>query len=269
MKKLFFILFILSLTNLFSQSDTTFFRLGSTKFIVFTDTSVTTKKHTEKFKGHLAGITVGVNSLNIVEKNNVTTMDAPQPQEGANLSKSALELDQVRSWEFGFNFMEFNFGLYDNRFGVSTGLGFNFRNYRFKNNYRIYDTDKKVVSALDTVYNFRKSKMTVSSVRIPVIFEFQSKKNKKGNRLFYINAGMFASYNMSSHMKYVYDKHNEKIKEKNYETFYLNPFQYGLTARIGIGFLEIYAEYNISEMFKNNEDLQVNQFSIGVVLIDF
>ena len=268
MKRLFIILFVLSLTNLFSQSDTTFFRLGSTKFIVFTDTSISVKKHTEKYKGHLAGITLGINSLNIVE-NNTTLTNTPKLQEGTILSKSALELDQVRSWEFGMNVMEFNFGLYDNKFGVSTGLGFNFNNYRFKNNYRIYDTENKVVSELDTVYNFRKSKMTVSSIRIPVIFEFQSKKNKKDNRLFYINAGMFASYNMSSHMKYVYDKNNKRIKERNYETFYLNPFQYGVTARIGIGFLEIYAQYNISEMFTNNDDLKVNQFSVGVVLLDF
>lgn len=268
MRKLLIILFIFSLTNLFSQSDTTFFRLGSTKFIVFTDTSASVKKHTEKYKGHIAGITLGINSLNIIEQKSIL-MNVPSPVEGTVLSKSALELDQVRSWEFGINVMEFNFGLYDNRFGISTGLGFNFNNYRFKNNYRIYDTDTKVVSALDTIYNFRKSKMMVSSIKIPVIIEFQSKKNKKDKRLFYINAGMFASYNMSSHMKYVYDRNNEKVKVKNYESFYLNPFQYGITARIGIGFFEIYAEYNISEMFKDNEDLHVNQFSIGVVLINF
>jgi len=269
MKKLVLILFVLSLTNLFSQSDTTFFRLGSTKFIVFTDTSVSVKKHTEKYKGHLASVTVGVNSLNIVEKNNITTIDAPQPQEGTILSKTALELDQARAWEFGFSVMEFNFGLYDNRMGISTGLGFNFNNYRFKNNYRIYNIEDKVVSALDTVYNFRKSKMTISTIKIPLIFEYQSKKNKKDKRLFYINVGVFASYNMAQHMKYVYDRNGEKIKEKNYETFHLNPFQYGVTARMGIGFLEIYAEYNISEMFKKNDDLQVNQFSVGVVLLDF
>jgi len=269
MKKTLLILFILSLTNLFSQSDTTFFRLGSTKFIVFTDTSISVKRRKEKYKGHLAAITIGVNSLNVEKKNNTMIMIAPEPQEGVELSESALELDQMRAWEFGFNVMEFNFGLYDNRVGVSIGLGFNFNNYRFKNNYRIYNTDKKVVSALDTVYNFRKSKMTISSVKIPLIFEYQSKKNKKDNSLFYINAGMFISYNMSQHMKYVYDKNGEKIKERDYETFHLHPFQYGVTARIGIGFLEIYAEYNISEMFKDNNDLKVNQFSVGVVLINF
>jgi hypothetical protein len=165
--------------------------------------------------------------------------------------------------------MEFNFGLYDNRVGISTGLGFNFNNYRFKNNYRIYNIEDKVVSALDTVYNFRKSKMTISTIKIPLIFEYQSKKNKKDKRLFYINVGMFASYNMSQYMKYVYDKNGEKIKDKTYETFHLNPFQYGVTARMGIGFLEIYAEYNISEMFKDSDDFQVNQFSVGFVLIDF
>ena len=264
MKKLLIILFVFSLTNLFSQSDTTFFRLGSTKFVVFTDTNAVSKKHEERFKGHLAGVTLGVNSL--IVSSNIDENNAPS---GSILEENALELDQIRSWEFGFNIMEFNFGLYDNRLGVSAGLGFNFYNYRFKNNYRIYNIEDKVVSAIDTVYSFRKSKMTISTIKLPVVIEFQSKKNKKGKSVFYINAGMFVSYNLSSHMKYNFDRHGDKVKEKNYESFYLNPFQYGLTARFGIGIFEMYAEYNISEMFQENQDLKVNQFSIGFVLLNF
>ena len=266
MRKIIIIILVLSFTKMFSQSDTTFFRIGSTKFIVFTDSSFITKKKEEKFKAHLAGVTTGINSLIVSEKDAYKTLIANNKPV---LEKEALQLDQIRAWEFGFNIMEFNFGLYDNRFGVSTGLGFNINNYRFKNNYRIYNTDEKVVSSIDSTYEFIKSKMTVSYIKLPVVIEFQSKKNKKGNSVFYINAGMFVAYKMSSHMKYLYREHSEKVKNKSYENFHINPLQYGVNARIGIGFLEIYAEYNISEMFLNNEDLKVNQFSIGFVLINF
>ena len=70
-------------------------------------------------------------------------------------------------------------------------------------------------------------------------------------------------------MKYNYKHDGNKIKEKLYENYQLNPFQYGFILKFAYGVFEIYAEYNISEMFYANKAVPVNQFSLGLVLLDF
>jgi hypothetical protein len=213
--------------------------------------------------------TLQENNNNTIPPQDKNISEMEQKFESRDLNKEAYELDQYRAWEFGVDIMEYNIGFSNNRFGMAVGLGFNFNNYRFKNYYRIYNTDEKVVSTIDTLTDFTKTKMTVSYIKLPVVIEFQSKRNKKGNSVFYINAGGYIAYKLSSHMKYNYRENGDKIKDKTYQGFYIDPLQYGVSVQFGISFIEIYAEYNLSSMFKNNDDLNVNQFSVGVVLVNF
>ena len=261
MSKLYLLVLLLFVSVfVFSQensNDTTFFKIGSSKVIIInTDTSSEKKA---EFRGHLAGFSIGLNLLNVKSSLNIND---------GQINDHVLGLNEVRSWEVNFDFLQHSFNLYKEHFGIVTGLGLKFNNYRFKNYYRIINAADSVYAENDTVNNFYKTKLTITKVRIPVIFEWQNRVGRK-HRLIFFSAGVFGSYNIVSYMKYNYKRDGEKIKEKIYESYQLNPFQYGLIFKFAYGLVEVYAEYNLSEMFESNKAVPVNQFSVGIVLLDF
>ena len=261
MNKLLFFLFLTVSFIVKSQeveNDTTFFKWGNTKIIIIDDSSKTDKKTV--FRGHYAGFSVGVNFLDV--KNEAHNSSA------GFVNSDVLELDQIRSWEVNFDVFQHSFNLYRNHFGIVTGLGFKFNNYRFKNNYRIISSADSIYAVTDTINDFYKTKMTISKIRIPLIFEWQDKLGRK-NRPIYFSIGVFGSYNIISYMKYNYKIDGQKIKEKYYNNYQLNSFQYGMLVRFGYGIFEFYAEYNISEMFKDNKAVVANPFSVGIIILNF
>ena len=49
----------------------------------------------------------------------------------------------------------------------------------------------------------------------------------------------------------------------------LNPFRYGLTARIDFKWFDFYLNYNLSEMFEEGNNPSTQTFVAGINLIDF
>jgi len=260
MYKLYILLFLLVSLFVYSQeedNDTTFFKFGSTKFIIINDDDTSKIKEVE-FRGHFVGFSFGINSLNI-QANNFG--------EG-KVNNNVLQLEELRSWEVNLDFYQHSINLYKEHFGIVTGLGFKFNNYRFKNKYRIINATDSVYAVMDTVNNFYKSKLSISKIRVPLIFEWQNRIGRK-HRLIYFSAGVYGSYNILAYTKYNYKRDGQKVKEKYYDTYQLNPLQYGAIVKFAYGAFEIYAEYNLSEMFINEKAAPVNQFSVGLVLLDF
>lgn len=234
-----------------SEQDTSFFKFGGTKILFITDTTYVPK---EKFSGHFASLSFGINSF-------------IQGESSEYFDAKALELNLGRSWEFNADAFDISFNLYKQHFGVLTGLGFKFQNYRLANNYLIYNDKEHTYSELDTVTNYTKSKLAINSVRVPVLFEWQNTYGRK-HREIYFSAGMTFSYRMVSFMKYNYKIDGEKRKDKKFADYHLNPFQYTILAKLGIGEFEFYFEYNLSKMFKSGEGIDANQFSVGLILLD-
>jgi hypothetical protein len=254
------ILLLFTSLILFSQennNDTTFFKIGGSKIIIIGSDSI--KNNNPDFRGHFVGFSIGLNLLNTSPSSNYTS---------GNINEQVLELNEIRSWEVNFDFFQHSFNLYKEHFGLVTGLGLKFNNYRFKNYYRIINTSDSIYAVEDTINNFYKTKLSITKLRIPLIFEWQNKIGRK-HRLIFVSAGVFGSYNIVSYMKYNYKRDGNKIKEKIYETYQLNPFQYGVAFKFAYGIFEIYAEYNISKMFITDKAISVNQFSVGLVLVDF
>ncbi len=256
MKVKIFIYIILSSFLVFAQneSDTTYFQFGQTKVLIIKDTTYKHEKKEHKFSGHFSSLSLGLNSFTSKQLDN-------------NFPKEALELDKPRSWEVNIDVLQFSFNLIKQHFGIVTGLGFKFNNYRFKNNYTIYNDNNNIYAVEDTIYNYTKSKMTISSVRIPLLFEWQNTFSRK-KRSIYIGAGLIGSYKMQSFMKYNYTANDDKKKLKKFSDYYLNPFQYSIILRFGIGEIELYGEYNLSSMFEKGKAIDANQFSAGIILLE-
>ena len=64
---------------------------------------------------------------------------------------------------------------------------------------------------------------------------------------------------------------NEEGRNKIRDTFNLNQDRYGLTARMNLPWLNLYANFNLNQIFEKEEDsgIQAQAFTVGVSLMEF
>lgn len=133
----------------------------------------------------------------------------------------------------------------------------------FDRNRFVTDTDGVTVFNVEQNRSFEKSKLTTSSINVPLIFKlkFREKNGKDG---FILSAGGFAGYRLGSHTKLKYQEEGRTIKDKERGNFNLEDFQYGANVSIGYRNVEIFGRYNLNELFKENRGPQINVISFGV-----
>lgn len=206
------------------------------------------------FNGHWAGFDLGVNGLAKADYSMYT-----------DPTDEFMELNQPTSLEVNINPIEFNISLKDHRIGIVSGLGFQWNNYKFDNPVTIDKTDQGIIEPFPvSENNFKKSKLTVSYLTLPVMLEFQIPVNGHSNRLF-ISGGMVGGLNLGSHTKVKTDR----SKDKDRGSFAINPFKYSAIAKIGVKDFSVYATYSFSTLFKDGKGPEMYPFSIGISLVNF
>lgn len=210
----------------------------------------TCENENNKFKGHWAGIEIGLNNL---LDNNQSLSRIP--------SEYYMELNSSRSINVNINFMQYSLGFGTNRIGLVTGMGIEFCNYFFGNDNSITKRNG-YISSIDTINNLIKSKLTTSYLRIPLILELQLFGGERSKRV-YISAGVVGAMKLGSHTKIVVREEGGKQKSKDNDDFYLNPFRWGLTSRIGFKGINLYADYYFTSLFQENKGPELYPFSAG------
>ncbi|MCB0807228.1 MAG: DUF2807 domain-containing protein [Bacteroidales bacterium] len=235
-----------------------------------------------KFNGHWAGFEMGLNGY--------VTPDGNQsfPKE-----YEFLDLRMTKSVAVHLNFFEQNVAFSRNqKWGMVTGLGINWNNYRFDHPTRLDPDSSTVVGYLDKGISIRKSKLTAFYLNVPLLFEFQTNSRHKKNS-FHIAVGMIGSARLSSHTKKYYDERNKEFtvtqydaesdsyvdvftaispdrsKTKEFDDFHLQPFKFDATARIGWGFINLFATYSVNEMFKKDKGPELYPWTIGITFVNF
>jgi len=207
----------------------------------------------KKFQGHWAGFELGLN--NYVNKDFKTTLE-PNDQ--------LFELNPEKSWIFTLNFMEFNIPFAKN-VGLVTGMGTTWNNYHFRNNVNVFEDENGIIVAEpENELNYSKSTLNLWYMSIPLIFEFQIPVDKSGHGI-HMGFGAVASLKLTSKMKQKYD--GTKHKEKS--DFQIPGFKYGFTARIGYRFIQLFANYDMTPLFKENRGPELFPVSAGIALISF
>ncbi len=269
-KNIFIIILIFISKSLLSQNvDTTIIKIKNRKIIVLnekiSDTNDTLSSHHSFFynvnEAHWAGIGIGVNYFtNSQLTTNFTEINIKNSSGGQKF----LEILPEKSFEVQLNFAEKNFSIYKNHISLTTGLGLQFNNYRFKNNYRL-NSDLQTISAdLDTINTFLKSKLTVSYLTLPLLLEFRF-PNKYNDKNIFLSFGVVGQLRLGSHTKYVYNINGCKTKDKNRDRFHINPFNYNYIATIGYDDISFYAKYSYSSFFINNEGPKIYTISFGII----
>jgi len=152
-------------------------------------------------------------------------------------------------------------------FYLISGFEFAFNNYMFDDNVVVEDLGNITQFRRVADINFKKSKLTHSSVNIPLMpmLRFKHENGKDG---FKIGAGGFAGYRLGSHTKLKYEANGKIEKDKPRDNFNLSDFQYGLEGVVGYGGLDLFVKYNMNDLFKENRGPQVNVISFGLRLIN-
>jgi len=154
---------------------------------------------------------------------------------------------------------------------LTTGLGFEFRNFNFINDFNL-ERNEGIIYQVPLDYELKKNSLRSSYVQVPILLEINtSKRPKKG---LYLAGGLIGGYKMGSNMfqKYELQGQRYKINIKDNKAFNLNPLQLMATARIGIDRITLFANADLLPVFKTDKVIEGNDLgnlSVGIQLIGF
>jgi hypothetical protein len=189
-------------------------------------------KKRSKFKGHWAGLELGLN--------NYSTSDY-------SLSLPAeinyMQLHSGKSRNLNLNFGQLSIGL-ARHVGFVTGLGVSWNNYMFDGDNNIIKGAGGVIEVLNPGEVLKKSKLSTLYLRLPFLFEVQIPTDR--HRL-NVSAGPVGAVKLMSNSVMVFED-DHKVKSDG--DFNLNLLRYGATARIGYENFNIYGTYFFSPLFK-------------------
>lgn len=223
-----------------------------------------TEKKAKKYKARKysrwAGINLGLNQLTTIET--FGQLD------------NNTELWQVNPWKsrtWNINFLEFNLSVVKKHVLLTTGLGFEYRNYSFKKDIDlVYDNNENIFPIENSNIDYNKNKLHASYVQIPLLLEINtSTRPKKG---LYLAGGVIGGYKMNSYIVQKYKANGQKIKTEIDDSFNLNPYQLEGTLRIGFNRFMLYSNFDLLPVFEkeiSSTGDQLANVTFGIQLIGF
>lgn len=210
-----------------------------------------------KFKGHWSFFEIGVNTFASVD---YAGYDIPgsSSYHGSNY----LDINHNKSLEVNINLFRYSIGLQKKHkdFGLITGLGLNFNDYRFNNSFTIKNANGYIVPIPISDPNLQKSKLSTGFLTVPLLLELQI---PNGSGL-WISAGIIGGLKMGSHTKVMIDG----TKNKDHNDFNINPFRGGTTVRIGYKKLNIFGTYYFTPFFRDGRGPVMDPITIGIGLLN-
>jgi len=207
------------------------------------------ERRKKRFSGNWRGIEFGMNSyLNTDYK----------------FPPGFLSIYDGKSWNVNLNLFQYSFNFTRNgNLGLVTGIGIRLQNYRFANNNSIMKDTTGYIVEKPYAQELKKSKLIVDYLTIPAIMEFHTGRYNQGFR---IGIGVIGSLKCRSLTKVKWFEDGDKKKEKNKGDFNISPLDYALTARLGVGNFEVYANYSMVPLFKKGQGPEVYPLSVGLGL---
>ncbi len=233
-----------------------------------------------KFNGHWAGFELGVNGY-LTKDFNMKF----QPED------EYLDLSMGKGWQVNMNFFEQNIAFSKNQeWGMLTGIGLQWNNYRFRRPTTLNPDSAYLVGYIDKGISVRKSKLAIAYLQVPLLFEWQNQALRKRNS-FHVSLGVILGVRLWSWQKKYYDERNKDYtltqydpatkayedvwqrtspnysKTHTYDDFHLQTFKADASVRIGWGFVNLFATYNLIPMFRADKGPELHQFAAGITLL--
>jgi hypothetical protein len=235
------------------------------------------KKH-KKYNGHWAGVELGISGY-------VT----PDFDMNFNPAYPYMNMNTARSMTVNLNPFELNVNIFKNHIGFTTGLGFQFSNYYFTDNYVMLPDSAslvayKVQDSQGNPVSLKVNKMTISTLNLPLLFEYQTNRYRRLSS-FHVSLGVIAGVRIGSYTKQVYneeggtyflvDENGNKIatydvdhhKVRDHSAYHLSPFKVDAAFRIGWSHLNLFSTYSLTQMFQKNQGPELYPFTVGITLL--
>ena len=178
------------------------------------------------------------------------------------------------SWYVGLNSIQRT--RVAGKFFIEWGGGVSWYNFKFQNAKTVISKDDTgVIFSEDTRdVNFIKSKLTATYLNASLVplLDFSGNRRRtslfegNGSDSFRIGLGPYVGYRIDSYSKQVYKEEGDKRKTRERDNFYLNNIRYGLRAQIGFNDIDLFINYDTSELFATGKGPQLNAFSFGITL---
>lgn len=178
---------------------------------------------------------------------------------------------KTKGFSRGFNvYFTYDLVLGKSRFSVAPGIGIGNNNFFFKEHSISSDTLGTYFEKLPDGVVAKKSKIALTYIDIPVELRYRSKPNSKGTS-WKLAAGFKAGLMIHNKWKYKGESlsnNGEEVKFKFYDIENVNKFRYGVMLRGGYGIWNVFAYYQLSDVF-NDKGPRMTPLSIGLSINAF
>ena len=163
---------------------------------------------------------------------------------------------------FGTYNMPFGKSNFSFAIGLSISIHNLYWNYMFKGS-----NDSLQFVRIPDGQDYKRSKLTMPYLEIPIEFRFKSKSK------FAVGVGFKVGYMIYGHSKYVGSDYIFKTNNDIISSFknikYLEKFAYGPTLRFGYKWANLTCYYSLSSIFQKSTNIDMYPISVGFVLMPF
>jgi hypothetical protein len=171
-----------------------------------------------------------------------------------------LELLYGGSWNINWHIIRNRIYFVRRAASIEYGLTFSWMHYKFANNFLI-DRDATNFEITPLVGEYRKNKLRTTFIEIPLMLTLSSNKSK-----IFVSGGGYAGLLLGSQQR-LKTENGSKTKVK--DDFNLNKFRYGLEGRLGLGPINIYAQYSLVPLFKQDQGPELYPLNVGLTILGF
>ncbi len=163
------------------------------------------------------------------------------------------------------------------------GGGINWLNWKMQDSDILISKDSANITfePVDPTINTIKSKLSATYLNVNLVpmidfsqgrrkvknFERGSvtfrKYDKQGIRF---GVGAYAGYRIGNHSKFVYKEGSGRERDKEFGNFYMENFRYGIRAQLGYKGMDIFATYDLNNVFAPGRGPELNAFAFGITL---
>lgn len=205
-------------------------------------------RHGRRYAAHWAGFGFGF-------------CNAVQTSTGGLNGVEGVSTNMGRSYELFFNFASAGYRL-GGGFGVFTGLGVDWRNFRMDNGERFVKTDNKVhLEDYPEGAEVQFSRFKMFSITVPFMVEWQS----SARNAFFVNLGPVVNLNTYASYKTRYKVDGRKVKEMIHDVHQL-PVSVDFMAQVGCSAMSFYVKYSPCRLVQEAYGPEMHPFSCGLVL---
>jgi hypothetical protein len=181
-----------------------------------------------------------------------------------------LSINNGRSLTWRLNLFEAKARIYHDYIGIYTGFAIAYNSYGLINNVDVDVNDKSEATGIridPEVRQFSKNKLRTTTLQVPVMLEFNTKKENKRN--FHLAIGAIGGWVSSVITKQKWETDGEKFTERRKNNFRVTPYTLDLAIRFGYRRTALFLTYALTPLFIANEGLPVYPISFGVQLLQF